>query len=216
MKPADVRGLYEEISNSVTHAIALGLAIGATAHAIAIAESTGSVNAIRSAQIYGASMITLFISSTLYHGFQVQPYKHYFRIFDHSTIYIMIAGSVTPFLYCFIREPNELIWVMVIWLLTVLGITYKIFFFGRSEVESVSSYFILTGIGFFCAIPKFDLYPYAGQIWIVLGLVVYVAGVYFYVKDQKPFFHTVWHIFVFLGASCHYIAITQYVLPAAL
>ena len=215
MKPADLRGLYEEISNSVTHAIALGLSLGGSAAVIQRAMDTGKQNAVIAAIIYGVGLNLLFISSTLYHGFQIQPYKHYFRVFDHSTIYLMISTSMTPFILPFAESNGDFIPLFAVWILAILGVLYKIFFFGRSEVESVASYFMVTAAGFFGAVPMLDRFPFVGSLWLMGGLVVYTAGVYFYVRDNRPFFHTVWHCFVMGGAACHYVAIYAYAIPSA-
>jgi hemolysin III len=215
MKPADLRGLYEEISNSVTHAIALGLSLSGASILIARATDTNNDLAIISAVIYGVGLNLLFISSTLYHGYQLQPYKHYFRVFDHCTIYLMISTTMTPFILPFANGGKEVLILVVVWTLALLGVLYKIFLFGRSEVESIASYFIVTAAGFFGAVPMFDDIPFFGSLWLMAGLVVYAAGVYFYVRDSHPFYHTVWHCFVIGGAACHYIAIYAYAIPAA-
>jgi hemolysin III len=215
MKPADLRGLYEEISNSVTHAIALGLSLAGASVLIVRSLSSQNTIIIASAITYAIGLNLLFISSTLYHGFQLQPFKHYFRIFDHSTIYIMIASSMTPFILPFAQDNSELLPLGLVWVLAILGVLYKIFLFGRSELESVSSYFIVTTVGFFGAVPLFDRLHFFGSLWLMFGLLVYAAGVYFYVRDDHPFYHTIWHCFVMGGAGAHYVAIYLYALPSA-
>jgi len=216
MKPADLRGLYEEISNSVTHAIALGLAFACGGMLIARSLDTQNHAVTASAIIYSVCLILLFVSSTLYHGFQLQPYKHYLRVFDHCTIYLMIGGSMTPFIMPFADDTMDLVMLSAVWILSILGVVYKIFLFGRSEWESIGSYFFVTGVGFFGALPMVEHIPHAGTFWLIFGLVVYLSGVYFYVNDRRPFFHTIWHCFVIGGAACHYVAIYIYVLPSAI
>ena len=105
MKPADIRGLYEEIANSVSHAIGLGLAAGAVSYLVHDTLSYEDPLRFVSAVVYGLSILLMFVSSTLYHGYQLQPLKHYLRVFDHITIYLMIGGTLTPFILSHARNP---------------------------------------------------------------------------------------------------------------
>lgn len=214
MKPADLRGLYEEISNSITHAIALGLSLAGGGVLIACALETKTQSLIVSTIIYSVCMVLLFVSSTLYHGFQLQPYKHCFRVFDHCTIYLMIGGSMTPFIMPFATDASGFAVLVAVWVLSILGVLYKVFFFGRSEWESIGSYFLVTGIGFLGVLPMLEQIPFIGGFWLIFGLLVYLSGVYFYVHDYRPFFHTVWHCFVIGGAASHYTVILVYIMPA--
>jgi hemolysin III len=190
------------------------MSVGGVSYLIVHSMSYDDPWRLWSAIIYGATIILMFTSSTIYHGYQLQPLKHYFRIFDHSTIYLMIGGTMTPFILTHVRDTMGLCMLGLVWVLSIAGILYKIFFFGRSETESVASYCCIAFFGIFGTIPMLEHLPIAGIVWLVAGLFVYLAGVYFYLKDYKPFYHTVWHLFVIGGCACHYIAIVNYVIPA--
>jgi hemolysin III len=213
MKAADVRGLYEEIANSVTHGIGLGLSTGAVSALIYNIMDDADPWRLWSAVAYGASIILMFASSTAYHGVQIQPIKHALRIFDHCTIYLMIGGTMSPFILNHARDSVGLSMLAGVWALSLGGVVYKICFFGHSELISVISYFVIAALGVFGSIPMLDHVPLPGVLWLVGGLFVYTAGVYFYVNDDRPFYHTVWHLFVIAGVACHFVAISMYVIP---
>ena len=120
MKPADLRGLYEEISNSVTHAIGLGLAAAALAALLIRAGETGDVWRVAAAAVFGACMLRMYLSSTLYHGYQLQPVKHYLRVFDHITIYFVICGTISPFPLIYDRSTWGWCVLGILWFLFVL------------------------------------------------------------------------------------------------
>ena len=167
MKPADIRGLYEEIANSVSHAIGLGLASGAVSYLIYDSISYDDPLRFVSAIVYGVTILLMFVSSTLYHGYQLQPLKHYLRVFDHITIYLMIGGTLTPFILSHARDTLGYTALGVVWVLCLLGTLYKLFFFGRSEWVSVASYFLISIVGVFGVIPILGSLPFGGIAWLV-------------------------------------------------
>jgi hemolysin III len=213
VKAPNVRTTHEEIANAVSHAIGLGLAVAGISvlvvQSMSYEETTRMVGAI----VYGATLILMYLSSTLYHGYQIQPHKHYFRVFDHSTIYFVISGTFTPFLISQSHSQSAWIMLAVIWSLCILGVLYKLFFFGRSELESVSTYVLVSWVAIMCVYPLLSTLPPEATHWLVAGLVVYTIGTYFYLNDQHPYFHTAWHLFVIGGSTCHYIGIMLYVIP---
>ena len=213
MKAADVRGLYEEIANSVSHAVGLGLATGGVSVMVHQTLSYDDPWRFTGAVLFGLSILSMFASSTAYHGYQIQPYKHRLRVLDHCTIYLMIGGTMSPFILTHARDGVGLTMLGLVWVLCFAGVAYKVFFFGHSELLSVVSYFVIAALGVFGSIPMLDHMPWAGISWLVGGLAVYTAGVYFYVNDDRMFFHTIWHLFVIAGVTCHFIAISVYVLP---
>lgn len=213
MKPADLRGLYEEIANSSSHAVGLGLALAGMPVLLVQAYSHGDKWHVISAIIYGLSIISVFLSSTLYHGFQVQPIKHILRVIDHMTIYGVIAGTLTPFLL--VHGRNTWGWSMLaaLWVVWLLGILYKLFFFNRSTLESVATYVVMSWLAATAVIPILGEVGTGCTVLLISGLIIYTIGVYFYVKDDVQWYHTIWHGFVVGGATCHYVAISVYVMP---
>ena len=210
MKPADVRGLYEEIANAVTHGVGLGLITAGGSMLIYNAVSYDDPWRLLGAILYTLTVVAMFASSTAYHAYQIQPTKHHLRIFDHCTIYLMIGGTMSPFILSYALDPLGVTMLVVVWTLSLAGVVYKIGWFGHSETIS---YFVIAAIGVFGSIPMLDHLAMPGIIWLVGGLFVYTAGVYFYVNDDRPFFHTIWHLFVLAGCTCHFIAISMYVVP---
>ncbi len=211
-KAPNLRGLYEDITNSATAAFGLGLAVCGTVAIVEKAHRMGDQVAVNSCLVFGLSTISVYLFSTLYHAFQVQPYKHWFRVLDHQSIYLIIAGSYTPYLLITIGDDSGWTAFWVIWVLAALGVLYKLFFFGRSEFVSVISYVGMGYMIFFVREPMLELLPKEGLMWLGACGVSYTTGVYFYVKDYRPFFHTIWHFFVLGGSFCHYISVYCYVL----
>jgi hemolysin III len=216
VKPADLRGLYEEIANSVSHAVGLGLATAGWSALLLRSIDSGDPWRMIAALIFGTCMLSMYTSSVLYHGYQIQPLKHRFRVCDHITIYFVISGTFTPFLLVFERTAYGWTMLGIIWAMALMGVFYKIFWFGRSEKESVATYAIMSAVAFFAAIPVVQHVGTPCVAWLVSGLLCYLIGVYFYLNDQRPFFHTVWHFWVIAGSTCHYIGIWAYLVGPAL
>lgn len=210
MKPADLRGLYEEIANSVSHAVGLGLAAAGWSALLLRSMDSHDPWRVTAAVVFGTCLLSMYVSSVLYHGYQIQPLKHIFRVCDHITIYFVIAGTFTPFLLVFDRTTYGWTMLGVIWAMAIAGVIYKIFWFGRPEKESVATYTIMSATAFFAAIPVVEHVGTACIAWLIGGLFVYLIGVFFYLNDQRPFFHTVWHFCVIGGSTCHYIGIWTY------
>ena len=216
MKPADLRGLYEEIANSVSHAVGLGLAAAGWSALLVRSIDSGDSWRLTAAIVFGTCMLSMYTSSVLYHGYQLQPLKHVFRVCDHITIYLVIAGTFTPFLLVFDRSLYGWSMLVLIWSMAIAGIFYKAFWFGRPERESVATYAVMSIAALCAALPAVQFVGVACIAWLIGGLLVYLVGVYFYLNDQRPFFHTVWHFCVIGGSTCHYIAIWVYIVgPAA-
>ena len=214
MKPADLRGLYEEIANSISHAIGLGLAAAGWSALLVRSMDSNDPWRVAAALVFGTCVLTMYISSVLYHGFQVQPLKHYFRVFDHISIYFVIGGSFTPFLLVFDRSTYGWTILGIVWTLALLGVLYKLFFFGRNELESVGTYTVMSVVALLGIAPRIDLLPAGCVTWLVAGLVLYVIGVWFYLHDERPFHHTVWHFAVIGGTTCHFIGVWLHVVPS--
>ena len=215
MKPADLRGLYEEIANSVSHAVGLGLATAGWSALLVRSIDSGDPWRVTAAIIFGTCILSMYTSSVLYHGYQVQPLKHYFRVADHITIYFVISGTFTPFLLVFERTLYGWTVLGIIWLMALAGVIYKLKWFHRSERESVMTYVIMSATAFFAAVPVVSELGGACISWLAGGLFVYTVGVWFYLNDQRPFFHTVWHFCVIGGSTCHYIGIWLYIVGPA-
>jgi len=205
--------LLEEVFNSITHGIGAMLSIAALVLLIVFSSIYGNAFHVAGSAIFGVTLILLYSSSTLYHGFQKPQLKRVFQILDHSCIYLLIAGTYTPFLLVTLR--GVLGWTMfgVIWFLAILGVLFKIFFVNRFNITSTIAYVLMGWIIIFAIGPLVDSLPSGGIVWLVAGGLAYTLGVVFYAWKRLPFNHAIWHLFVLGGSICHFFAIFFYVLP---
>lgn len=209
--------IAEEISNTFTHAIGGYLGAAATVLMIMFAVQSGSQVAwkVVSASIFGASIIILYTVSSVYHAITHPTAKRILNICDHMAIYILIAGSYTPFCLVLLR-PNYpgIAWGVfgLVWGLTILGIVFKIFATFKFQYLSTAMYVGMGWIAIFIIKPICMSLPLAGIVWLVLGGGLYTLGTIFYLWKIMPFHHTVWHVFVLAGTICHFFAALFYVM----
>ena len=206
--------LGEEIVNSITHGIGAGLSIAGLTLLVALAVLYGDVWRVVSFSIYGSTLIVLYLASTLYHSFQHPRVKRVFRTIDHASIYLLIAGTYTPFLLVCMRGNWGWTLLVVIWGLALLGVGFKVLFTHRFQKLATLAYVLM---GWLCVIASREALssiPTGGLIWLAVGGVVYTVGVVFYVWKKLPYNHAIWHLFVLGGSTCHYFAILLYLLPA--
>ncbi len=202
-----------EIANAVTHGIGVLLAIAALVLLIVFATIYGDTWHIVSFSIYGSTLVLLYLASTFYHGIQRPRPKYVFRIIDHSAVYLLIAGTYTPFTLVTLRGTQG--WVMfgVIWGLALFGIFYKIFFINRYVVISTLFYVLMGWLIVFSIRELFINLPLNGIILLAAGGLSYTLGLLFYAGRDRLFMHAVWHLFVLGGSICHFFSILLYVLP---
>ena len=203
----------EELFNSITHGAGILLSIAALVLLIVFSSIYGSAGHIVSCTIFGITLILLYTASTLYHGIQKPQVKRIFKIFDHSCIYLLIAGTYTPFLLVTLR--GALGWTMfgIIWLLAVSGVVLKVFFVHRFRIISTIAYVLMGWIIVFAIKPLADSLPSGGIVWLIAGGMAYTLGVVFYAWKRLPFNHAIWHLFVLAGSVCHFVAVIFYVIP---
>jgi hemolysin III len=203
----------EELFNSITHGAGVLLSIAALVLLIVFSSIYGNTGHVVSCTIFGITLILLYTASTLYHSFQKPKIKNILKIVDHSCIYLLIAGTYTPFLMVTLR--GVLGWTMfaVIWLLAIVGVVFKIFFVHRFKIISTIAYLFMGWIVIFAIKPLVDTMPAGGLAWLFAGGLAYSLGVIFYVWKTLPFNHAIWHMFVLAGSTCHFFAVLFYVLP---
>ena len=214
LKPA--YSLGEEIANSVTHGVATGLSIAGLTLLVMLASLYGDVWQIVSFSIYGGSLILLYLASTLYHSFPHPKVKRVFKSIDHASIYLLIAGTYTPFLLVGIRGLMGWILFTIIWTLAIAGVGFKIFFVYRFSKFSTIAYVLMGWLAVFAAGELIARVPVGGIVWLILGGVAYTVGVIFYLWKKLPYHHAIWHLFVMLGSLCHFFAILFYLTPTVL
>lgn len=207
----------DEILNSITHGIGVLLSIAALVLLVVFASVTqeGDVWKIVSFSVYGFSLILLFTASTLYHSFRNKRIKGFLNIFDHASIFILIAGTYTPFTLVSLRGPWGWSIFGVIWGLAIAGVIFKLFFYTeRLRLLSAMIYFFMGWIIIIAIRPLIQAVPAEGLYWLLAGALSYSLGIIFYLRKQNRFNHVIWHLFVLGGAISHFFSIFLYVLPA--
>ena len=208
------QSLTEEIANSLTHGIGFLLSIAGLVILVVSAKSYGDPWRVVSCSIYGGSLIILYGSSTLYHSFLSGRKNYIFKIIDHSAIYLLIAGSYTPFMLVSLRGAWGWSLFGIIWGLALAGIMFKMFFVNRFLVLSTASYLAVGWFALIAIYPIVKKVPPGGIGWLVIGGILYSLGILFHFWGKLPFRHAIWHLFVLGGSICHYFAVLFYVLPA--
>lgn len=206
--------LREEIANSITHGIGAGLSVVGLTLLVVLAGRYGDVYQIVSFSVYGATLVILYTASTLYHSFQRPRVKRVFQVIDHASIYLLIAGTYTPFLLIRVRSEWGWTLLIIVWGLAILGVGFKVVFSTRYLKVSVLTYILM---GWLCVVAGKEMLsniPTGGLIWLAVGGVVYTVGVIFYAIKRIPYNHAIWHLFVLGGSICHFFSILFYLAPA--
>ena len=196
-----------EIANSITHGIGIIFGIAALPVLSAIAAHKDHTIAVVGAAIYGFSFILLFTFSTLYHAFQNPKVKAVLHVFDHISIYFLIAGTYTPFLLNYMLNTTGIVMLSVLWGLTLIGISFKLFFTGRFNYVSTGIYLGMGWILLFSGRQFFSAIPGPVLTMIIIGGLLYSIGVIFYLWEKLYYHHVIWHLFVLAAAICHYVAV---------
>lgn len=205
----------EEIANSITHGIGAAASIAALTLLIAWASLFGDAWALGSGIAFGVSLILLYTGSTLYHAIPVPSARRVFKILDHSAIYLLIAGTYTPFTLVTMRENGGWWMFSVVWLLAVVGISAEAFWAYRPRWVSAVVYLGMGWLAVFMIGPMRATLDPAGLWLLVAGGLCYTLGTVFYVYKRVPYFHMVWHLWVLGGSLCHFLAVLMYVMPTA-
>ncbi|WP_105902932.1 PAQR family membrane homeostasis protein TrhA [Vibrio gangliei] len=206
--------IREEVANSISHG--LGVIFGIVALVVLLLKAANfgaDTLTYVSMSIYGASVIVLFLASTLYHAIPHPPAKRWLKTLDHSAIYFLIAGSYTPFLLVGLRTNLAIGLMVVIWLIAILGVIMKVAFVYRFKAFSLISYLIM---GWLSLVVVYQLVAHLdirAVVWLVAGGLIYSLGVIFYTVKRIPYNHAIWHLFVLAGCVCHFIGIYFYVEP---
>lgn len=199
--------LHLEIANSITHGIGIIFGIAALPVLSALAANNDNTVAIVGAAVFGFCFLLVFSFSTLYHAFQHPRAKNVLHIFDHISIYFLIAGTYTPFLLNYMMNTTGITLLSVLWGLTLIGIFFKLFFIGRFNFLSTLVYVGMGWILLFSGRQFFDAIPFPVLTMIIIGGVLYSIGVIFYLWQKFYYHHVIWHLFVLSAAICHYVAV---------
>lgn len=210
MKEAfDYKNLKEEIINAITHGFGFIVSIPALIILILTGIQNNSVLQITTFSIFGASLILLFLMSTLLHSMP-EKFKRFFAILDHSSIYILIAGTYTPFVMIAIGGTLGTVLLCIIWSLALLGIVFKCFFIDRFQVLSLIFYIAMGWLIIFAIKPLYTYLQLNGFITLLAGGLLFTVGAIFYAWRSLPYNHAIWHLFVLAGCGAMYACIYTY------
>jgi hemolysin III len=200
----------EEIANSITHGI--GVAFSIVALTLMVTFSWGDTYRLASSIVFGVSLILLYAGSTLYHAIPIPKARHIFKIIDHSAIYLLIAGSYTPFTLITMRESGGWWMFAVVWTLAAIGISTEAFWAYRPRWLSAVVYLFMGWLAVFMIVPMRATLAPNGLWLLIAGGLCYTVGTVFYVYKKVPYFHMVWHLWVLAGSACHFLAVLLYVI----
>lgn len=206
--PKRAYSIIEEWLNSVSHGLGFIAAIVGLVFLLLRAEQP---LAIAATAIYGSTLILMFLSSTLYHAISHQKAKGVLKLFDHSAIYLLIAGTYTPLLLVSIGGWLGITMTAVVWTLALGGVAFKLVAQHRFPKVSVMTYLLMGWIALGLIYPLYVSLPSAGLWLLVAGGICFSLGVFFYVAKKRKYTHAIWHVFVLGGCSCHYFSIYYYV-----
>lgn len=203
----------EEIANSITHGVGIIFSIAGLGVLTAFASMFGNVWHIVSCSVFGATLILMYTASTLYHSIQIPRAKTVLRILDHSTIFLLIAGTYTPFTLVSLRGTWGWSLFGVIWGLAVLGIIFQVTLLRRWVVASIVLYIAMGWAVVVAVNPLLTAVSPKGLALLLAGGLFYTLGIGFYVWRSLPYHHAVWHVFVLAGSVSHFFSILFYVIP---
>lgn len=203
----------EEQLNVISHAIGLGLS--GIAFTLLIYKSIlyGTVLSLISAFIYGISLITLYTASTLYHNATKEKLRKRLNVFDHASIFVLIAGTYTPYLLISLQGTLGWRFFSFIWIAAIVGVVLKLFYFGKYSILSTTMYIVMGWVIIFVIKPLTQSVPIQAIFWLYAGGISYTVGAIIYSINKIKMNHAIFHVFVLLGSMSHFISIYFYVLP---
>jgi hemolysin III len=205
----------EELANAITHGIGMMLSAAALALLVTFGVRYGDAWAVTSGTVFGVALLALYSASTIYHSLRSEGPKRFFRKLDHASIFLLIAGTYTPYLLVSLRGPWGWSLFGVVWGLCTAGIILKFFLAGRFRVLSTAIY-ILTGWLIVIAIKPLSAALPTGGVWLLAaGGLCYTGGTVFYLWKSLRYHHAIWHLFVLAGSICHFFSVLYYVLPSS-
>jgi hemolysin III len=211
MSPSRAWSVGEEVAHSVTHGIGLLAAVAGLIALLFLAAGTRDPWRITACAIYASTLVLLYTASTLYHALSRTRARRVLRVLDHTAIFLLIAGTYTPFALVSLRGPWGWTLLVIVWSLAVLGVTAKAVFGTRWPILSTALYIGMGWVVVVAVKPLIAHVPPAGIAWLAAGGLAYTGGVVFYAWTKLRYSHAIWHMFVLAGSVCHYIAVVLYV-----
>ncbi len=205
----------EEVANALLHGVGAAMGMAVLAVMVVLSALYGTALDVVASAVFGASLVLLYTASTLYHAFPWPRAKQVMEVMDHAAIYVLIAGTYTPF--ALVALGGAWGWSMfgVVWGLAAIGIAAQAIFPGRVRGLMTALYVVMPWVVVIAGKPLLSTLAPAAIAWLAAGGVVYSVGVFFYYKKRFPFSHAVWHLFVLGGSACHVVAVLNWVVPRA-
>ena len=204
--------LGDILANAITHGVGAALAL-AGAVVLIVRASRGDAWLIVSCSIYAATLVLVYVCSTLYHSLVRTRARHVFHVLDHSAIYLLIAGTYTPFMLVSMRRRLGWTLLGVVWGLAVAGVVFKSLALGKFPAASATVYIMMGWCIIFGVRPLLHAITWPGMMWLGAGGLAYTLGIVFFANDRLRYFHALWHLFVLAGSVTHYFAVLLYVVP---
>ena len=201
----------EEVAHSVTHGIGLLASVAGLVILLVLAAATHDPWRITTCAIYASTLVLLYAASTLYHALSATRARAILRTLDHSAIFLLIAGTYTPFALVSLRGPWGWTLFGIVWGLALLGVALKAAFGARWPIFSTGLYICMGWVVIVAVKPLVAHVPPAGIAWLAAGGLAYTGGVVFYAWTRLRYSHAIWHVFVLAGSLCHYVAVVLYV-----
>lgn len=201
----------EELANALTHGLGATAALAGGAVLITLAALHGNAWQLASALVFGIALLLLYVASTLYHSVRHPVLKARLKVVDHCAIYLLIAGTYTPFTLIGLRGSWGWWMFATIWTLAIAGVVFKLFFTGRFKRLSTMIYIAMGWLVVVAAKPMWDALDGWTLSWLLAGGIFYTAGTFFYHRPALRYSHAIWHLFVLGGSLCHYIAVMAHV-----
>lgn len=205
--------LIEELANGITHGIGLVLSIAGLIALVVLSVMRGNAWHIAGCTTFGVTLVLLYAASTVYHTFHTPRLKRILKILDHTAIYLLIAGTYTPFTLVNLRGFWGWTLFSLVWGLSVFGILWKVFQVERYQIVSTTVYLAMGWVVLIAIKPVMSAVPLSGILWLVAGGLFYTVGVLFFALKRLPYNHAIWHVFVLAGSTCHFFAVIFYVVP---
>lgn len=209
---SDAHSLREEIANALTHGLGAVVALGAGAVLITLTALWGDGWQLAGAIVFSVALVLLYVASTLYHAITHAGAKARLKVFDHCAIYLLIAGTYTPFTLISLRGSMGWTLFIAIWTLAFAGILFKLFFTGRFKLVSTLMYIAMGWLSVLAIGPMLQQLDPWTLGWLFAGGVAYTAGTLFYLNQRIRYSHAIWHAFVIAGSVCHFVAVSLQVL----
>lgn len=197
----------EEYFNSLSHGIGFFLGLIGIPFLLFRANDLGDIDLLIACASFSLGILMVYSSSTLYHLSKAGHRKDHFQKADHISIYFLIAGSYSPMILTVLEEKKAMMFLSILWGFVLVGSIFKFFFAGRFKFISVGLYLAMGWISIFLLKAMWENLSGETLIWILIGGLSYTIGVYFYVKSNRLYFHSIWHVFVLLGTISHFIAV---------